>query len=124
MQSIQAGTTATLVPDSITPDTLGQGYVVEQENSDGTETLVAIAGGQQNGWNVQAVDSPNITITVPANAAGGTYRAVSKHIANGSPTGNMYNLLFTVIPAAVPPPTLTAQAKPLGGVPSILLKVS
>ena len=122
MQSIQAGTTATLVPDTIIPDTLGNGWVVILEKSDGTDdhTVGQSSGG--NGppqWAVYTQDSPNISIYVPTATPAGTYRAVSKHIVNGSPSGNMYNVVFSVTPAAIAPvataPVLAASVQP-GGV--------
>lgn len=109
MQSIQAGTTTTFAPDSASPDTLGNGWVVIQQNPDGTDGQeVAIAGSGQNGWSVQSVDSPNLTIIVPLSAVPNVvYRTACAKVTNGSRSGTMYLAKFLVTPAPAPPRNLT-----------------
>ena len=122
MQSIQAGTTATLVPDFISPDTLGDGWVVILEKPDGSDDhIVALAGGG-NGppqWAVYSADSPNLNIYVPTATPSGNYRVAAAQVVGGSRTGKMYNVVFSVTPAAIAPvasaPILAASVQP-GGV--------
>ena len=127
MQSIPAGTTVPLTPDSITADTLGDGWVVILLKPDGSDDhFVGLAGGG-NGppqWAVYTQDSPNIRIYAPASTPASKFRAVAKQVVGGSVTGSMYNVAFTVIPAptpVIPVPSLTATPALPGNVPSIIL---
>jgi len=119
MQTIQAGTTASLTPDSVLTDTLGDGWIVILEKSDGSDDHTVGTSGGGNGppqWAVYTQDSPNIRIYVPTTALAGNYRAVAKQVVGGSPTGKMYNVVFSVTTAPITAaPTLAASVQP-GGV--------